>query len=136
MGVRRSLFGRGSGKSYLAYNVKLLIQCTIGAFVFVVACIPAMIFCVTREWIIGTAATGALLSPGLLLMSVVYHGVGGTMRDTTSAQLAALVPGVLIDVAIYTALFFGLAKLAIAFVLKRAVPCPPTTDDQRPETAL
>jgi hypothetical protein len=122
---------------YLAYNtVKLLIQCATGAFVFVTTCIATMILCIAREWILGMVATGTLLSPGLLLMGAIYREAGGVMRDTMFAHIAALVPGVLIDVAIYTAVFFGLAKLARMLVLKRAVPCQPTTDDGRPETAL
>ena len=116
--------------------MKLLIQCATGAFVFVAACIPTMIFCITREWIIGMVATGWLLSPGWLLMGVVYRATGGLMRDTLFAHIAALVPGVLFDVAIYTAIFYGLAKLTRMLVLKRAIPCQPTTDEERPETAL
>jgi hypothetical protein len=122
---------------YLAYNaVKLLIQCATGAFVFVTACIATMIFCIRREWILGMVATSTVLSPGLLLMGAIYRTAGGVMRDTMFAHTAALVPGVLIDVAIYTAVFFGLAKLARILVLKRAVTFQPTTDDERSETAL
>jgi hypothetical protein len=120
-----------------AYNtVKLLIQCVTGAFVFVTTCIVAMILCITREWIIGMVTTSTLLSPGLLLMGGIYREAGGTMRDTLFARLAALTPAIFINVAIYTAVFFGLAKLARLLVLKRAVPGQPATDDERPETAL
>lgn len=113
--------------------MKLLIQCAMAAFVFVGACIAAMLFCITREWIIGMVATNCLLSPGLLLMSVIYRAIGGTMKDTMFAHIAALAPAVLIDVAFYAAIFFGLVKLARVFVLKGTAPNPSTTTDQQPE---
>jgi hypothetical protein len=122
---------------YSACNtVKLLIQCATGAFVFVTTCIAAMILCITREWIVGMVATSTLLSPGLLLMSAVYRETGGIMRDTLFARIAALTPAIFINVAIYPAAFFGLAKLARKLVLKRAVPGQPATDDERPKTTL
>ena len=86
-----------------------------------------MIFCITREWIIPMVATGWLLSPGLLLMGSVYRATGGLMRETFFAYVAALVPGVFIDVAIFTAIFFGLAKLARMF-FPIVVPGEPTND--------
>ena len=95
-----------------------------------------MILCITREWIMGMVATDYLLAPGLLVLRAIYRAIGGTMRDTVFAYIAALTPLIFIDVAIYTVIFFGLARLTRVIVLKRAASGQPTTDNERPTAVL
>jgi hypothetical protein len=86
-------------------------------------------------------AAAALAWPGLVIVNAICSRFGIYLNDAPLWQW--LVPGLLIDVAFYTTVFFLCARLwgilAARFGSERRVPAArlsPTTDDRRPTAQL
>ncbi len=105
--------------------MKLLLRCALFAAGLVACCLAATILCVTKACGAATIPTltvaSALLSPGLVLMSFIYQRLAVVLVDSLFAYVASPIPGILIDVLIYTAVFFVLARLGQAVVARRKI---------------
>ena len=114
--------------------MKLFLRCTILAVGLVATSIAATILSLVKAC--GAAAIpllkiASLLSwPGFVVMSFVYHRLAVVLVDSLFAYAASQVPAILIDISIYAAVFFVLARLGQAVGTRRTLPQERTT---RPE---
>ena len=113
-------------------SVKLISRSFVGALcLLAVAALVAMLSF--------NVAAAALAWPGLIVVNAISSRVGIYLHDAPLWQW--LVPGLLVDVAFYTTLFFLCAKLWRNLAARRerrekALPLSPTTNDKRPKTVL
>ncbi len=105
--------------------MKLLLRCALLAVGLVASCVAATILCVAKGCGVATIPTlrvaSALLWPGLALMGFFYHRLATVLVGTLFAYMASLIPGILIDVFIYAAVFFVLARLGQAVARRKIV---------------